>query len=171
MTDIEQRIRLFFEIIVFGWMQNDVTAALQERAYLLAALGFVSYTETLGGLVTGKLGVRHESAKNFRAFLPYLERDYAALRAQGVDLYDWARCGLVHEYFPKRGAAVVDIPERAPGTFSGGGRNVFNVPVYKEDFFLGARRYYRDLLEGKADLLVKFEEARSRAWPEAEGGT
>ena len=49
-------------------MRSDINAAIAGKANYLTALGLVSYTEVLGGLRTGKLGVRNHSSKNFNAF-------------------------------------------------------------------------------------------------------
>lgn len=97
MNQQSERALRFFDEYVFGFMRSDIDAAIRGKANFLAALGLVSYTEVLGGLVTGNLGKRSQCGANFRAFLPYLGTDYKALETRGIDIYDTVRCGLVHQ--------------------------------------------------------------------------
>lgn len=71
MTPLLKAILHIFDEYVFGFMRSDIDAAIRGNANYLASLGLVSYTEVLGGLRTGKLGLKRRSAaSNFNAFLP-----------------------------------------------------------------------------------------------------
>lgn len=159
MTPETQRVLRFFDEYVFGFMCNDIDAAIRGRANFLAALGLVSYTEVLGGLVTGNAGKRGCAAENFRAFLPYLGSDYQALETKGVDLYDTVRCGLVHQYFIKGGATIWMNANAPCGIFAGQIEpTYFIVNVYRDHLFSGAARYRNELIDGaNATLLKNFE--------------
>ena len=75
-----------FDEYIFGFMRADIDAAIRGNANYLAALGLVSYTEVLGGLRTGNLGLRNHSSKNFNAFLPYLGKEYLDYARKNIDL-------------------------------------------------------------------------------------
>ncbi|MEE8115169.1 MAG: hypothetical protein V3T23_12560 [Nitrososphaerales archaeon] len=159
MTDLQRAILQNFDEYVFGFMRSDIDAAIRGNANYLAALGLVSYTEVLGGLVTGKLGVVGQSGVNFRAFLPYLGSQYKQLESKGIDLYDIVRCGLVHNYFIK-GESTIHMHAVAPCGIvaSPGGPTYFYVNVYRDHFFAGAARYRNDILdEPQPDLALKFQ--------------
>jgi len=150
-----ERVLRFFDEYVFGFMRNDIDAAVRGNANFLAALGLVSYTEVLGGLVTGNVGKRGCAAENFRAFLPYLGTDYQTFEAKGVNLYDTVRCGLVHQYFIKGGATIWMNANAPCGIFSSpNGPTYFIVNVYRDHLFSGAARYRNELIDGSNAMLV-----------------
>lgn len=163
MNSRSERILKFFDEYVFGFMRSAIDAAIRGNANFLAALGLVSYTEVMGGLVTGNLAKRGESERNFRAFLPYLGEDYESFKTKGVDIYDTVRCGLVHQYFIK-GDATVWMPASAPCGIvaSSQGPTHFIVNVYRDHFFAAAARYRNELLDGsKLSLLTNFAQSVS----------
>ena len=159
-----KRVLRFFDEYVFGFMRSDIDAAIRGNANYLCALGLVSYTETLGGLVTGNLALRKYSGANFRAFLPYLGAEYQAFKARGIDIYDVVRCGLVHEYFIKGGPPVWTRARGSCGIISSpGGPTHFIVEDYRDHFFAGATQYRNDLLGGaKKHLTENFEKGIKR---------
>jgi hypothetical protein len=63
MDTLLRAILHIFDEYVFGFMRSDIDAAIQGNANYLAALGLARYTEVLGGLRTGELGVRNRSGK------------------------------------------------------------------------------------------------------------
>jgi hypothetical protein len=156
MTDLQKRILHVFDEYVFGFMRSDINAGIAGNANYLTALGLVSYTEVLGGLRTGKLGVRNQSSKNFNAFLAYMGPWYADLKAREVDLYDVVRCGLVHNYFIK-GESTIWMYARADcGIVSSpGGPTFFNVQVYANDLFDGAKLFRDEILESDDPALAQ----------------
>jgi hypothetical protein len=148
-TPLEKRILAVFDEYIFGFMRSDIAAAVRGKANYLAALGLVSYTEVLGGLRTGNLGLKFHSKKDFEAFIPYLGKEYESLLAREIDLYDIVRCGLVHSYFIK-GESTIAMHATAPCGIvaSAGGPTYFYVSVYSADFFAGATRFRNEILEG-----------------------
>ena len=168
-NELEKRILAVFDEYIFGFMRSDIQAAIKGNAAQLAALGLVSYTEVLGGLCTGKLGLIGHSGSNFKAFIPYLGKDYEDLQTRGVNVYHNVRCALVHSYFIK-GESTIDMHARAPcGIISGvGGPTYFCVSVYSEHLFAGAKRFRDEILEGKDPSLAQnFERAMKQisVWP------
>ena len=159
MTATTERVLAFFDMCVFGAMRDDIDAAIRGNATSLAALGLVSYTEILGGLVTGNVAIPRNAGKNFDAFLPYLGRDYEGLRSKRINLYNIIRCGLVHQYFIKGPATLLPKADAPCGIIaSSGGRTYFIVNVYRDHLFAGAVRYRNALIEGSsADLIANFE--------------
>ncbi len=84
-------------------MMNDGIEILLEKgkAHHLCALALVTYTEVMGGLVTGKLKKEIGASKsNFEAFLPYLGEKYVKLN-ENFDIYKDVRSKLVHEFAPR----------------------------------------------------------------------
>ena len=111
----------FFREYVDGFMWSDVEATMKARANYIAALALLNYTEVLGGLSNGKLGLRNVARDCFHDGLSLMEwkgdpnfyKDFKVLLTDGAspprEADPWAvfRCGLAHEYFAK-GIAGVD---------------------------------------------------------------
>jgi hypothetical protein len=164
MTPLVKAILHIFDEYVFGFMRSDIDAAIRGKANYLAALGLASYTEVLGGLRTGDLGKRNCSAANFKAFIPYLGKDYEDLEKRGIDIYDTVRCGLVHNYFIK-GDSTVWMRATAPCGIiaSPGGPTYFIVNVYRDHFFAGATRFRDEILAlGDPTLATNFQTGMNR---------
>ena len=126
MADATERILTFFDTYVFNSMRGDIDAAIRGNAKALAALGLVSYTEILGGLVTGNAAMPRNASKNFYAFLQYLGQDYEDLQRKGIELYDIVRCGLVHQYFIKGPSTIWEKADAPCGIIaSPGGKTYF----------------------------------------------
>lgn len=154
MTELEKRILHVFDEYVFGFMRSDINAAIRGNANYLAALGLVTYTEILGGLRTGRLGIKGTSQQNFNAFIPYLGNDYLHLKSQGFDIYEFVRCGLIHNYFIK-GDSTIWMDATGPGIIgSSKGRTFFLVKEYANDLFKGAADFRDQILEGKDPTLA-----------------
>lgn len=181
MTPLLKAILHIFDEYIFGSMRSDIDTAIAGDALHLAALGLVSYTEVLGGLRTGKLGLKNRGAPNFNAFLPYLGKEYVELQRRGINVYDQVRCGLVHNYFAKGDPAV---RTRVPGqgylppqhfsrddsanimkargpcgiVTSPGGDTQILTKVYRDHFFAGAIRFRDEILEeGESELARNFQ--------------
>jgi hypothetical protein len=163
-TELEKRILEVFDEYIFGFMRSDIQAAINGNANYLAALGLVSYTEVLGGLVTGNLGLDRHSGRNFNAFIPYLGKDYEALQQANINLYNVVRCGLVHSYFIKGESTIIMHAKGPCGIVSSvGGPTYFYVSIYSDHLFAGATRFRNDILEGKSPSLAEnFETAMKR---------
>ncbi len=85
-------IDLFFKEYIFGFMYNDIRRTI-DKANFLVALGLSTYTEIMGGFVTGHLQDPRWSRKNYEVFLPYLGTYYEELNHQ-IGLYTRVRCGI-----------------------------------------------------------------------------
>ena len=150
MTPLVKAILHTFDEYIFGFMRADIDAAVRGNANYLAALGLVTYTEVLGGLRTGNLGIRGKSAANFNAFLPYLGNDYVKLKHErNIDIYDLVRCGLVHNYFIKGDSTIW---MRASGSCCGiiasdTAPTYFIVNIYRDDFFAGVTKFRDEISE------------------------
>lgn len=116
----------FFRQYVLGFMWHDVEATIKAKANYGAALMLMSYTEALGGLSDGTLGVLNGAGVRFRHGLSLMKwKGDAAhysmkfLLTEGsgapksVGLWEVFRCGLAHEYFAKGLVTVIndDGPE------------------------------------------------------------
>lgn len=164
MTPLLTAILHIFDEYVFGFMRADIDAAIRGNANYLAALGLAGYTEVLGGLWTGELGIRNRSAANFKAFIPYLGKDYEDLQNRGIDIYDTVRCGLVHNYFIK-GDSTIWMSATAPCGIiaSPGGPTYFIVNVYRDHFFAGATRFRDEILAaGDPTLATNFQKGMNQ---------
>ena len=66
----QREIDHYFKEFVYGFVCGDIERCITEaRANFLVALGLLSYTEFLGGLRTGDLGLLRKSRPNFNAGL------------------------------------------------------------------------------------------------------
>ena len=94
--------------VIKRWMVDDLEPCIFDaRANFLVAQGLLNYTEILGSFETGK-GVGN-GGENFDTFFERLGDVYIRLlRAHNRKgsrinvIYDDLRCGLTHEYMPKR---------------------------------------------------------------------
>jgi hypothetical protein len=90
----------FLRIIGEAFMAHDIQAAIDGKANFLAALGLLTYTEILGGIILGKLDARPK--EKFNAFVPYLGRAYQAADQRAIDAGQkglWSfRNVMVHSY-------------------------------------------------------------------------
>ena len=182
---IEQIIDFFNEYI-FGFIFHDLEYCIQARANYVVALALLSYTEYIGGLITGKLGMRDQSASNFRKALEYFEwngdanyyKDFKVKYTdeQGqeseADIYTIFRCGLVHEYFVKGDSFVHNNPsgyvvedDKGIGWINENGQDRlrFHCNAYFRDLKKAVLKYYKLLICDKnPNLLQAFNEALDR---------
>lgn len=120
----DDEIRLFFAEYIRGFMFSDVRAVIAAKANFGAALMLLSYTEVLGGLSTGDLGLDGKSRANFEAglrsmvwngdaayysgFSVWLEESGTKKEASAYKIF---RCGVVHEYFAKGLVLIHNNPD------------------------------------------------------------
>jgi hypothetical protein len=166
----EHAIHNFFQPYIWRAMTGSIKVAADNNLNLLVALGLSSYTEILGGMVTGNLKVPKNAKRNYDAFLSYMGPHYVDLNKR-VDIYNRVRCGLVHEYIIK-GDGMVSMAlqdgnhnlETMPGifyiepgkkvSFTGnegtiefqGNTIVFAIRNYLRDFEIGCSKYYDELI-------------------------
>ena len=100
----QERISDFFSEYVTGWLLGDLQhCARQEKnlSFTVACLA-LNAVDFFGGLYTG----RGSSGNSFRQFAHRYMPGYETIDSE-ISLYNSYRCGLVHEYFPKRQHSVV----------------------------------------------------------------
>jgi len=121
---------------------------------LLAALGLVSYTETLGLIRrwNRRKGVYPKTEECFLAFFDEMHapayrdwrRDWES-RHRETTLYETLRCGLVHEYTPKVDSAVYISPGDPLGLDEENAVLIFKVEPYFRHFGEEIKRLYTEL--------------------------
>jgi len=131
-------------------MMYDGIEILLERgkAHHLCALALVTYTEVMGGLVTGELKKEFGASKsNFEAFLPYLGEKYVKLNEKH-NIHKNVRSKLVHEFAPRQSHGIwftkkpLDI--RIGIEYIGEHLN-FHLREYHRDFKKGVEKYKSEL--------------------------
>ena len=148
---------LFFEHqvkLMYAGIEN--TMEKKETLYT-CALALSTYTEVMGGLVTGNLRKRNNSNSNYTAFLTYLGKRYVnlndKLKEQKSSIHEIIRSKLVHE-FALRESHVIMNSEKPSEDKIGIEISFFNnqitqigifVKEYYRDFKNGVKKYYRDL--------------------------
>jgi len=100
-----------------GWMCEDIERSMFcAKANFLVAMGLFNYVETLGAFMTGYFDkddsgkikkdkggkkIKTKSIDRFNKFFTYLGNEYEELLKK-YKVYDELRCGLTHEYLPKK---------------------------------------------------------------------
>jgi len=101
-----------------SFMFSDIKVAIDGGANYLAALALSTYTEYLGGLLSGTL--TSHLGQNYTKFIQkYFDSEYmvldSRLRKDGFNgLYEAVRSGLVHEYFMKAKGGVSAVATGSP---------------------------------------------------------
>ncbi|MDO9028614.1 MAG: hypothetical protein Q7U68_07140 [Candidatus Roizmanbacteria bacterium] len=111
----------FFQTYIFGFIFKDIKNCINARANYVVALSLLSYTEYIGGLISGNLGLRDKSKENFYAAIEYFSNEYKELdkkieveftddkgKINDKGIYAIFRCGLVHEYFIRGAKTTVN---------------------------------------------------------------
>ena len=124
-----------FSRFVEGFIFNDIQRSIVANTNFLTSLGLVSYTEFIGGLITGNGGKGRHSEKNFYAAYNRLGEDYKKFNRQIIEaikkkdgtianFYNVVRCGLVHEFFIKAPSIIAknNYSKEAPGIGWSNGR-------------------------------------------------
>lgn len=122
MADIE--IKGFIEKYVKEWMFRDIEQGIKNNSNFLVALGLMTYTEILGGVirciqddaVCDKVFARGNSKINFNACFKELGNCYE--KVAGEDPYINVRSGIVHQYFIKFKGAIVTNNQGDPDGLS-----------------------------------------------------
>lgn len=161
----------YFNIQIKTLMYSGIENTMKKESLHLCALALSSYTEILGGLVTGKLKEERNSRANYDAFLPYLGEYYVNLNNRIVNshketlgnLHKAVRSKLVHE-FSLRESYIIVITENADENKHGielienkieSGFSYlqlnFYVREYYRDFKKGVEKYYDNLKNWRND--------------------
>ena len=102
-----------------AWMHGDCKRAeILAGAQFLSALGLFNYIEVLGAFLIGyfekddkgqilknpKTGENKKTRSEYRfnAFFSYLSQEYEGLLNKHSEIYNELRCGLTHEFLPKK---------------------------------------------------------------------
>ena len=160
-TGLKNFIEPFFERQVKE-MIDGIDVTLTNNNFHLCALALCTYTEVLGGVVTGNLKQQRKSKSNFEAFLPYLGKKYVTLneelKKKKTSIYQEVRNKLVHEFSPRQsyGIWIQAKPndEQIGVEFLGDHLN-FHLKEYYRDF-KNAVEEYRQKVETNEDLFSKF---------------
>ncbi len=105
--------------IMLEFQVSDLKKCAQ--ANFLVAIGLMTATEFLGGLITGKLGLKGKGMVvcRFEKGFEYLGRPYEELLREKkdtvMDIYDNIRCGLVHQYLPSQTEGIYGGRTADPG--------------------------------------------------------
>ena len=106
----------FFQKYILGWMCNDIENCIKAKANFAVAALLMTYTENIGVLIEGHLGLTGTGGPDFNKFLEYLDfkgdpnyyrnfeikyQDSNSPVVQTANIYKAFRCGLIHEYAPK----------------------------------------------------------------------
>ena len=162
-------IRDFLEKYVKGWMFRDIEDGIRSNSNFLVALGLMTYTEILGGVIRcihcgticDVVFTRGNSKENFNACFKELGECYE--KVAGGDPYGNVRSGLVHQYFIKfKGAKVTNNRDDIDGSF-----NTYenNCGVYEDAngrMNLITNIYFRDLRNKVDTILQDLDTAGSR---------
>ena len=114
----------FIDTYIQGFIYNDIERCIKAEASHVVALALLSYTEFIGGLISGNFG-KNSASKNFGRALKLFPEGYikvnSSIQLRYVDkgnlitrktgIYDVFRCGLVHEYFIKGHALIYNNPD------------------------------------------------------------
>ena len=139
-----------------SWMYAGIESTMKKESAHSCALLLSTYTEVLGGLITGNLRERGEERKNFVAFLPYLGDYYVELHEK-LDLYSTVRSKFVHE-FSLRPSYVIWVNEKTTdkkGIESINDHLNFHILEYYRDFKKGVENYKKDLVNSN-ELFARF---------------
>ncbi len=124
MSRTNREIKKYFNDYIFGYIFNDIENCIKAKANYTVALALLSYTDFLGGLINGTLGLQRESKIQFNKAIEYFEwngnksyyknyklqfKDVDFVQKEG-DIYTLFRCGLAHEYFIKGDSFVHNNP-------------------------------------------------------------
>ena len=125
----QQEVMDFFKKYLLGWMCTDIEKCIIAAANLGVAALLMTYTENIGSIIAGHLGLSGHSHADFNNFLEYFEfhgdpkyykefrmkyRETKSSSTREADIYEAFRCGLVHEYAPKFLCSVANDPIATP---------------------------------------------------------
>ena len=153
---------LFFDHQV-KFMYSGIEATMESKDSLYTcALALSTYTEVMGGLVTGNLREEYgHSQKNYEAFLSYLGEKYVKLnnelKEQKLTLHKIIRNKLVHE-FALRESHIIMNSEIPTDEKIGIEVRFFDNKIIHLNFLV--KEYYRDFKNGVAKYRddLKFSE-------------
>lgn len=180
----KEEIEKYFKEYIFGFIFNDIQNCIKSKANYAVALLLLSYTEFIGGLINGTIGLQGKSQEQFNKALEYFdwsgdEKYYKNFKQKYRDtdfqikegnIYTLFRCGLAHEYFIKGDSFVYNNPDgyrddkgifycegcidNDAGVQVIDGRLRFHTNAYFRDFKNAVQKYYEKLIEEKDQNLL-----------------
>ena len=128
-------------------MYFGIESTMKKESIHACALLLSTYTEVLGGLITGNLHDNHSMRDNYEKFLEYLGEHYVVLNEK-YDLYSNVRSKLVHEFAPRPSYMILisDVPNS----------NTFGIEVTNGHLNINLREYYRDFKNGIDNYRIQF---------------
>jgi hypothetical protein len=158
----KNEIKTKFDRYIKGFIFNDICHSIKAKTNFLTALGLLSYTEFLGGLISGNGGKNDYSRKNFYVAYNLLGPDYITFdkqicqkyknsKGKPRDFYDLVRCGLVHEYFIKKDFIIArdNYSTKAPGVGWTNQKIGIANSNYFRDFKKMCSQYKKDLMKNQ----------------------
>lgn len=166
----------YFHEFIFGFIYHDIDQCIRAQANYVVALALLSYTEYLGALVSGHIGLGNKGRQSFRKALSYFPEEYKQVNdsiviqyvdkdgkpvlekkgkkkgkpKQEKEIYGLFRCGLVHEYFIKGESIIYNDPygptKSHIGIIKTGGKLEFHTNEYFRDFRLAIDKIYKLLV-------------------------
>ena len=137
-----------------SWMYSGIEHTLKTESAHSCALLLSTYSEVLGGLVTGNLQDNDQMRNNYVKFLEYMGSHYLALHSK-YDLYKIVRNKLVHEFSPKSSYTIwaTESPNKEKfGIEIIDGNLNFNLQEYYRDFKNAVEKYKGEI--GKEGILI-----------------
>ena len=154
-------IESYFDRFVKGEMYHSVEGLLTRETRISCALLLATYTEVIGGLMTGNLLKDRHSKVNFTHFIKKMGKSYEDVDSK-VNLFKRMRSGLVHEFAPKK-QFIVWLTESEQDGRCGveyyDGSDVLNIHLreYYRDWKKVVESYYDELMAGtNPKLTVNF---------------
>ncbi len=139
--------------------------AISAKFELLCLIGCMNMIEFIGGIHSGKLGIRGEEAPRFKAGIRFLGGIYSDSKILGENRMWELRCAITHQYIP----AICDIeiikvgkvhcvghPDKKP-------KEVLTNIKDKNRFLLEIKldKFVSDLEEASLRLIKKLKEDRA----------
>src|SRR3989338_8489128 len=152
---MDKEIKDFFDRYVLGWMYSDVGICEKHGANFGGVALICTYIDFMGKLY---LGIESDSQSKER-FVRFLE-DFFDKKYKPFSefIYSDYRCGLLHQFFPRKGAGITRGEENRAYHLvidKENGLIPINLTVFFEDFKKAVDVYYKKLMEDE-QLQVNF---------------
>lgn len=158
-----KQVLAIFDQYISEFIFNDIERSIHAGTNFLTALGPMSYTEFVGGLMSCNAGQRGHAERNFYeaynrlgpAYADFdrtVRRRFRKRKTKPRNVYDVIRCGLVHEYFIKKNFVIAQGHQHrgAPGVGWLGNKLVIANDNYFNDFKRMCLAYRHQLACDKA---------------------
>lgn len=163
----KRQVLRLFDQYVCTFIFTDIERSIRAKTNFLTALGLMTYTEFIGGLISGNGGKSGNARLNFYEAYNRLGQEYVRFdqeirsrfrnrKRKPRDFYDIVRCGLVHEYFVKKNFVIARRrrSHSAPGVCWEGRKIV----IANRNYFHAFRR----MCEQYREELVLYSQSRNR---------